>query len=90
MKINFSIKYFTHWGQNMAISGSLPQLGEDNPAKAVFMNFQWKENWSYTIEVDAEEPFEFTYRYLLKDFLGMQLFLSYLNLFSSSFLILIL
>ena len=90
MKFNFSIKYFTHWGQNMAISGSLPQLGEDNPAKAVFMNFQWKENWSYTIEVDAEEPFEFTYRYLLKDFLGMQLFLSYLNLFSSSFLILIL
>ena len=74
MKINFSIKYFTHWGQNMAISGSLPQLGEDNPAKAVFMNFQWKENWSYTIEVDAEEPFEFTYRYLLKDSNGLDNF----------------
>lgn len=74
MRINFSIKYFTHWGQNMAISGSLPQLGENNPVKAVFMNFQWKENWSYTIDVDAQEPFEFSYRYLLKDSNGLDNF----------------
>ena len=56
MIINFSIKYFTHWGQNVAISGNLPQLGEDNPAKAVFMNFKFrvlKITWSPAVRYIA-------------------------------------
>lgn len=74
MKIHFSIKYFTQWGQNMAIVGNLPQLGENDPSKAVFMNFQWKENWSYVVEINSKEPFELNYRYLLKDNNGLDNF----------------
>ena len=44
MKIHFSINYFTRWGQNMALSGTLPQLGGGDVSKAVYMNFQWREN----------------------------------------------
>lgn len=74
MKIHFSIKYFTQWGQNMAIVGNLPQLGANDPSKAVFMNFQWKENWSYVVDINATEPFELNYRYLLKDNNGLDNF----------------
>ena len=74
MKFHFSIKYFTQWGQNMAIVGNLPQLGANDPSKAVFMNFQWKENWSYVVDINATEPFELNYRYLLKDNNGLDNF----------------
>ena len=71
MKIHFSINYFTRWGQNMALSGTLPQLGGGDVSKAVYMNFQWRENWSLEIETDNDAPFEFTYRYVLKDNNGL-------------------
>lgn len=71
MKIHFSINYFTRWGQNMALSGTLPQLGGGDVSKAVYMNFQWRENWSLEIETENDAPFEFTYRYVLKDNNGL-------------------
>lgn len=67
MKIRFSINYFTQWGQNMTITGSLPQLGGGDTTKAAYMNYQWRENWWLDIEVDAVEPFDFNYAYLIKN-----------------------
>ncbi|MBR4482914.1 MAG: 4-alpha-glucanotransferase, partial [Paludibacteraceae bacterium] len=67
MRIHFSINYFTAWGQNMALSGTLPQLGGGDPAKAVYMNFQWRENWSYELEIKTQEPFEFKYKYIIRN-----------------------
>jgi 4-alpha-glucanotransferase len=67
MRIHFSINYFTSWGQNMALSGTLPQLGGGDPAKAVYMNFQWRENWSYELEIKTKEPFEFQYKYIIRN-----------------------
>lgn len=71
MKIHFEINYYTQWGQNMALMGSLPQLGGGDQSKAVFMNFQWRENWTYEVEVKSKELFEFTYKYLIKEGNGL-------------------
>ncbi len=71
MHIYFNINYFTSWGQNMALSGTLPQLGGGDTSKAVYMNFQWKENWSYDLEIKGTEPFEFQYKYVLRNSNGI-------------------
>ena len=39
MIIHFSINFRTTWGQNLYISGSLPELGGGDPAKAVDAHF---------------------------------------------------
>ncbi|HPG56084.1 MAG TPA: carbohydrate-binding module family 20 domain-containing protein, partial [Candidatus Enterocola sp.] len=71
MKLHFKISYFTHWGQNMAIIGSLPQLGENDSKKAALMNFQWREDWTYDLEIKSSTPLEFKYKYVLKDVNGI-------------------
>ena len=73
MKIHFNLNYFTKWGQNIAIMGSIPELGNNDSSKALYMNFQWKEDWMLDIEVDSKVAFEFTYRYVLKDSNGLDM-----------------
>ena len=51
MKIHFKLNYFTKWGQNIAIMGSIPELSNNDPSKALYMNFEWKEDWSLDIDV---------------------------------------
>lgn len=66
MKLHFKISYFTHWGQNMAIIGSLPQLGENDSKKAALMNFQWREDWTYDLEIKSSTPLELNTNMFLK------------------------
>ena len=65
MKLHFKISYFTHWGQNMAIIGSLPQLGE-NDSKSSTNEFSMREDWTYDLEIKSSTPLEFKYNMFLK------------------------
>ncbi|MBP6230867.1 MAG: 4-alpha-glucanotransferase, partial [Paludibacteraceae bacterium] len=71
MKIHFKLNYFTQWGQNIAIMGSIPELANNDSKKALYMNFEWKEDWMLDIEVKRDVPFELTYKYVLKDTNGL-------------------
>ncbi len=71
MKIHFKLNYFTQWGQNIAIMGSIPELSNNDPSKALYMNYEWKEDWLLDIDVQRDAPFELTYKYVLKDTNGL-------------------
>ncbi len=67
MKIQFTIEYKTHFGQQLQVMGSLPELGSNNPGNAVMMQLSDPEQgiWSYSF--DLEIPIDFQYRYIVKD-----------------------
>ena len=65
MKITFNIEYFTEFGQNLYISGNIPELGSWQQEKAVRMDFSGNGQWKYGINVNGD--IKIAYRYLLKD-----------------------
>jgi len=65
MKIHFKIPYYTYWGQQLMVSGNIPELGNGEVSGALKLNFQAKEDWIGEIEVLTEVPFKFTYKYIL-------------------------
>lgn len=66
MIIHFSINFRTFWGQNLYISGSLPELGGGDPAKAVPMNYYPGDFWKADIRLSSLEERRLTYKYLVK------------------------
>lgn len=66
MIIHFSINFHTRWGQNLYISGSLPELGGGDPAKAVPMNYTPGDFWKADIRLSSLEERRLTYKYLVK------------------------
>lgn len=66
MIIHFSINFRTRWGQNLYISGSLPELGGGNPAKAVAMNYSPDDYWKADIKISSLEERLLSYRYFVR------------------------
>lgn len=66
MIIHFSINFRTRWGQNLYISGSLPELGGGDPAKAVPMNYCPGDFWKADIKISALEERRLTYKYFVR------------------------
>lgn len=66
MRISFRIQYFTHWGQQLYISGSAPELGDRDAVKALKMNYRdngiWEAELKSTLSGDRLE-----YRYFVAD-----------------------
>lgn len=70
IKIHFFIRYNTHFGESLLLSGNIPQLGDSNPAMAITMNYLNETFWSYNLELDAfssELPEKIQYHYFFKD-----------------------
>lgn len=67
MKLTFRIHYYTQWGQQIAVLGSLPSLGGLELDKAFILTYQSEGYWEGTIDIPAKEQGDFTYRYLLID-----------------------
>jgi len=67
MKVTFNISYFTHWGQNIYITGNAVELGTDDTAKAVPMNFSQPESWSLEIDIKDKNITELQYSYFIKE-----------------------
>ncbi|MDE5812846.1 MAG: hypothetical protein K2H72_01030, partial [Muribaculaceae bacterium] len=65
MKIKIHIGYHTQWGEEVYISGSIPQLGAGDPQKTPMLEMTATDLWSITIDVPASVQ-EFTYRFIVK------------------------
>ena len=65
MTIVFSINYHTNWGQRLLVSGSLPELGKNTPAKAVPMEYVSNGEWRLVLNV--KKATSFNYKYLIFD-----------------------
>lgn len=61
MKVTFKINYKTNWGENLYISGNVPELGANKYSQAIPMTYSDDGNWTATVEFD--ECKEFSYRY---------------------------
>ncbi len=69
MKIRFSIDYHTHWGQNVMISGNIPELGAWDESKALNMNSKIGigGRWEVEIEVAQSKKFDLEYKYFIQN-----------------------
>lgn len=65
MIINFHIPYHTQWGQQVAVVGNHPSLGEGEVRAAKLLQYSHDGQWIGSIEVDADYLLE--YRYVVLD-----------------------
>lgn len=61
----FNVTTHTRWGQNVYVTGNLPELGSWNPDKAVPLSSASYPIWSGTVVLPANTPVEF--KYLIKE-----------------------
>lgn len=68
MKLQFYLRFHTEFGQSLWISGNIAELGNDNPAKAVQMEYLDSEFWTLSLEADRKLVKKgIRYNYFLKD-----------------------
>ena len=63
VKITFRIHYNTNWGDQMFISGSIPEFGSNDNSKLLAMHWEGDGFWRVSIEVSS--GISFTYKYQL-------------------------
>jgi 4-alpha-glucanotransferase len=68
MKIDFYLRFRTHFGQSLFIAGNLDELGSYDVKKALPMSFLSEDFWHISIE--AEKSTRILYRYVFKDEYG--------------------
>jgi 4-alpha-glucanotransferase len=67
MKIDFYLRFYTHPGQTILLTGSLPQLGNDDPAAAIPLEYVNGEFWHGSVQLDNPPHDAFHYHYILKN-----------------------
>jgi 4-alpha-glucanotransferase len=72
MRIDFYIRYRTHFGQNLFIEGNLPQMGGGDSSGRLPMQFLNEDWWQASIEVDENEYRSVHYHYVFIDEFGKQ------------------
>ncbi|MDE3212963.1 MAG: 4-alpha-glucanotransferase [Bacteroidota bacterium] len=72
MKIHFYIRFHTHFGQGMCLSGNHELLGSDDLASAVDMTFFNNDFWYFTLDLPEGFDDPIVYRYVLKEADGFQ------------------
>lgn len=65
MKITISINYHTEWGESLFISGSIPELGNGDYAKAAEMYLVSPDTWQLQLNFNRD-PGNFDYRFIVK------------------------
>ncbi|MBX2875250.1 MAG: 4-alpha-glucanotransferase [Saprospiraceae bacterium] len=63
MIIKFHIQYHTQWGQQLALVGNHPILGNDSLLEAHKLQYTQNGNWVTSIEIEPDFPLQ--YRYVL-------------------------
>ena len=66
MKIEFYLRFYTHVGQSLYISGNIAALGNDDPEKAFPIQFMDDEFWHGTLEIDQLPDHPIRYYYILR------------------------
>lgn len=63
MKLSFHIEYRTHWGEEVKVQGSVPELGRFCPQKAFSLHTIDGTHWTAETEVAYPANGKITYRY---------------------------
>src|SRR3974390_1694021 len=66
MKIQFYLRFHTIVGQDLYITGNIPELGNDDRLKAVRLEYLNHDFWHGVLEIEEPENHSFQYSYLLK------------------------
>ncbi|KAA6312501.1 4-alpha-glucanotransferase, partial [termite gut metagenome] len=61
MTISFTIKYRTDWNEEVRISGNIPELGNENPDKAVQLQTCDGFHWTAQIQLSTPKTIEYYY-----------------------------
>ena len=69
MKIDFYLRFRTHFGQSLSITGNHELLGNNEAQKALPMTFLSEDFWHASIDLDLAAPVH--YRYVFKDEKGV-------------------
>jgi 4-alpha-glucanotransferase len=67
MRIQFYLRFYTHSGQNLFISGNTDELGNNEPGKAFPINYLNDEFWHGSLETDTSKAAKIQYNYFLKN-----------------------
>ncbi len=68
MKLQFYLRFHTRFGQSLLISGNTDELGNNDPAKALPLDYLNEEFWSGTIEIKKKDlQKNISYKYILKN-----------------------
>src|ERR1700760_3055934 len=67
VKIDFYLRYYTHPGQSIVVTGNIPALGNGDPEKALPLEYVDGEFWHGSLPAGAllPEHFPFSYHYIL-------------------------
>ncbi|MBS1602847.1 MAG: 4-alpha-glucanotransferase, partial [Bacteroidetes bacterium] len=67
MKIDFYLRFYTHPGQSILVTGNIPQLGNDDIQSALALDYVNGEFWhgSLVLAAKPEEPLR--YHYILRN-----------------------
>ena len=65
MLLEFHIQYHTQWGQQLALVGNHPSLGEGSTASAKKLTYTQDGNWHTSLELAPDFPLQ--YQYVLLD-----------------------
>jgi 4-alpha-glucanotransferase len=75
MKLQFYLRFHTRYGQRLLISGDTDELGNNDPAQALAMEYLNEEFWSVAIDIRKKELHDpIHYRYILKNEDGEHLY----------------
>lgn len=70
MTLTFNIEYRTNWGEEVKVWGSIPELGDNNPEKALSLKTIDGIKWAIDIEINsfpANNQINYTYGIFSKD-----------------------
>ncbi len=70
MIIIFSVDFRTRFGQNLFVTGSLPELGSDDLSKALPLKYKG-DRWEAEITIKTYKEKTFSYRYFVKEADGL-------------------
>jgi len=65
MIVKFQIEYFTNYGQQLFIGGSIPRLGKWEEQMATPMTFQGDGKWEFELQIKSSSKIE--YKYFIRD-----------------------
>ncbi len=74
MTIHFYLKYYTHFGQSLFITGNNDYLGNNNRDAAIELSFYNNDYWHAKIEFPKDFDDTVLYKYFLKDTDGSIIF----------------
>jgi len=74
MTINFYLRYYTVFGQELFISGNNKYLGDNVPSGAIRLSWFNEDFWHLSLELPNDFDDTILYKYILRDKEGLEIF----------------